>query len=264
MSSLRSGVLDILVVGAGPTGIAVGVQARRSDLEVLVVDKGPITASIQGYPTDMVFFTTRDLLQIADVPFAIPEAKPSRQQALAYYRGVADRYALPLALHEEVLDVRREDEDDIFRVSTRGRRGEIARTARAVVLATGYFDGPRRLGVPGEDLPWVRHRYLEPYGHYSEHVVVVGGGNSGVEAALDLWRAGARVTLIHRGAEVKSGVKYWLKPTSQTGYRRGASLPGWRPGFGRFPAKASSWKALAVKRRWRWTGSMFWLGTYRM
>lgn len=202
--------LDLLVIGAGPTGIAVGAEAGCHGLEALLVDRGGLCEAIRGYPTDLVFFTTRERLEIAGVPFAIPEAKPSRAQVLAYYREVARHHRIPLALREEVVAV--ESRENLFRVLTRGRRGEVVRWAQAVVLASGYFGQPRPLEVPGEDLPWVSCRYLEPYGHFGEHVVVVGGGNSAAEAALELFRWGARVTLVHRGEALKPGVKYWLKP----------------------------------------------------
>jgi bacillithiol disulfide reductase len=205
-----SEVLDLLVVGAGPTGIAIGAEARRRDLSVLLVDRGPLTAAIQGYPTYMEFFTTRDRLEIADVPFTIPEDKPTRRQALAYYRLVVERYRVPLALYEEVLEVRGEGEE--FMVRTSRRDGPRLRRARAVALASGYFGNPRRLGVAGEDLPWVHSRYKEPYPYFGLDVVIVGAGNTAAEAALDLWRNGARVTLVHRGPHLKPGVKYWLKP----------------------------------------------------
>ncbi len=204
------GAVDLLVVGAGPTGIAIGAEARRAGVAVLLVDRGPLTAHLLEFPTYMTFFTTRERLEIGDIPFAVPEEKPDRRQALAYYRAVVRHWGIPLALHEEVLYV--EPAEEGFRVATRGRGGPATRRARAVALATGYFGQPRRLGVPGEDLPWVRHRYVEPYPHFGEGVVVVGGGNSAAEAALDLWRAGARVTLVHRGAALKDTVKYWLRP----------------------------------------------------
>jgi len=204
--------LDLLVVGAGPTGIAIGAEARKVDLAVLLVDRGPLTAAIQEYPTFLEFFTTRDRLEIAGVPFAIPEDKPSRRQALVYYRSVVDRFQVPLALHEEVTDVVREDGG--FRVRTRSTLGgsAIVRRARAVALATGYWGNPFTLGVPGEDLPWVHGRYREPYPHFGQDVVIVGAGNSAAEAAVDLWRNGARVTIVHRGAALRAGIKYWLKP----------------------------------------------------
>ena len=217
-----AGTLDLLVVGAGPTGIAIGAEARQAGLDVLLVDRGPLTASIQAYPTFLEFFTTRDRLEIAGVPFAIPEDKPTRRQALAYYRAVVERYRVPLALYEEVVDVRRAARpaepgaaDGDFEVRSRRLADpsvEIVRRAHAVAIATGYFDGVRRLGVPGEDLPWVHHRYHEPYPFFGLDVVIVGAGNTAAEAAVDLWRNGARVTLVHRRAELKPGVKYWLKP----------------------------------------------------
>jgi thioredoxin reductase (NADPH) len=204
---------DLLVVGAGPTGIAIGAEARRRGLDVLLVDRGPLVAAIQGYPTDLVFFTTRDKLEIAGIPFTIAEDKPSRRQAIVYYRGVVEAYGVPLALGEEVEAVTPPAEPGgRFTVASVHRGERRVRRARAVAIATGYFDNHLRLGVPGEDLPWVGHRYLDPYRHYGQHVVVVGAGNTAAEAALDLWRNGVRVTLVHRRREVRRSVKYWLKP----------------------------------------------------
>lgn len=211
-------VLDLLVVGAGPTGIAIGAEACRNGLSVLVVDRGPLTAAIQEYPVFMEFFTTRDRLEIADVPFTIAEDKPTRRQALSYYRAVVDRYKVPLALYEAVLEVRKEGEEFVVRTARRTLR------ARAVALATGYFGQPRELGVPGEDLPWVHVRYREAYPHFQQDVVIVGAGNTAAEAALDLWRNGARVSIVHRGAHVKPGVKYWLKPDIENRIAEG-SIP---------------------------------------
>jgi thioredoxin reductase (NADPH) len=215
-----SEILDLLVVGAGPTGIAIGAEARRRGVSVLLVDRGPLTAAIQGYPTFMEFFTTRDRLEIADIPFTIPDVKPTRQQALAYYRMVVERYGIPLSLYEEVLDVRPEGEG--FVVSTVARSGPRQYRARAVAFATGYFGNPRRLGVPGEDLPWVSVRYKEPYPYYGQDVIIVGAGNTAAEAALDLWRNGVRVTLVHRGAHVRPGVKYWVKPDIENRIEEGS------------------------------------------
>jgi thioredoxin reductase (NADPH) len=215
-----SEILDLLVVGAGPTGIAIGAEARRRGIGVLLVDRGPLTAAIQGYPIFMEFFTTRDRLEIADIPFTIPDVKPTRQQALSYYRMVVERYGIPLALHEEVVDVRRDGEE--FVVSSVARTGPQERRARAVAFATGYFGNPRRLGVPGEDLPWVSERYKEPYPFYNQDVVIIGAGNTAAEAALDLWRNGVRVTLVHRGPHVKPGVKYWVKPDIENRIEEGS------------------------------------------
>ncbi len=221
------GALDLLVVGAGPTGISIGAEARRAGLSVLLVDRGGLTAAIQGYPTFMEFFTTRDRLEIAGVPFSIPEAKPTRRQALAYYRFVVEHHGIPFVLHEEVTEVAAEPGGG-FRVvcsPALPRIGEPrVRRARAVAFATGYFGNPNRLGVPGEDLPHVHDRYLEAYLHYGEDVVIVGGGNTAVEAALDLWRYGAGVSLVHRRAATKPGVKYWLKPDIENRIAEG-SIP---------------------------------------
>ena len=203
-------LLDLLVVGAGPTGIGLGAEARRAGLTTLLVDRGPLVASLVDYPAEMLFFTTRERLEIAGVPFAIPDDKPNRRQAVAYYQAVAAKYELPLALHEDVEAIRKTA--DGFVVSCRGRSGAVDRRARAVAVATGYFCHPLRLGVPGEDRPWVHSRYREPLSHFGDSVVVVGGGNSGVEAALDLFRHGARVTLVHHGPALKETVKYWVKP----------------------------------------------------
>lgn len=216
--------LDLLVIGAGPTGLATGAAAMRAGLSVQVVDRGGLCEGIRNYPTDLLFFTTRERLEIADVPFAIPDTKPNRRQALAYYREVARHWRIPLALHEEVVEVRRAD--GLFEVGSRRDDRPRVRRARAVALATGYFGRPVRLGVPGEDLPWVHLRYREPYGHFADRVVVVGGGNSAAEAALELHRWGAQVTLVHRGPNLRPGVKYWLKPDMENRIAEG-SVTAW-------------------------------------
>ncbi|MEO7794673.1 MAG: NAD(P)-binding domain-containing protein [Thermoanaerobaculia bacterium] len=203
-------IVDLLVVGAGPTGIGLGAEAIRAGLSTLLVDRGALVASLVDYPTEMLFFTTRDRLEIAGVPFTIPDDKPNRRQAVAYYQAVAAKYELPLALHENVESI--QPTANGFVVSCRGRFGPVERHARAVAIASGYFCNPLRLGVPGEDLPWVHSRYREPLAHFAEPVVVVGGGNSGVEAALDLFRHGARVTLVHHRPALRETVKYWVKP----------------------------------------------------
>ncbi len=216
--------LDLLVVGAGPTGIAIGAEARSAGLDVLLVDRGPLCAAIVEFPSAMQFFTTRDKLEIAGIPFGIPDDKPDRRQALAYYQGVARQHQLPLALYEQVTEISHPAAggptapgDGLFTVVTRSvaaaeAGGVKRRRARAVALATGYWGLPKRLGVPGEDLPWVSARYLEPYSHFRQHVVVVGGGNSASEAALDLWRNNVRVTMVVRHPDIKPTVKYWVAP----------------------------------------------------
>lgn len=212
--------VDLLVVGGGPTGIAIAAEAIKAGLSVRVIDRGPLLANLLGFPTDMMFFTTRDLLEIAGVPFAIPDPKPTRRQAIAYYHSVVRTFSVPLALHEEVLSVERVE--GRFVVTTRRRGETLSHNGGAVALATGYFADPRHLDVVGEELDWVHDRYLEPFAHYGEKVVVVGGGNSACETAMELWRAGAEVTLVHRGAELKRGVKYWLKPDVENRIAEGA------------------------------------------
>lgn len=209
----ETSVLDLLVVGAGPTGIAIGARARQAGLDVLLVDSGPLAAALVEFPVYMNFFTTRDLMEIAGVPLPTPHDKPSRREALAYYRAVAARFEIPLALHEEVTGLKRtEGEFEITSRSVDRKASGCVRRARAVALAQGYFHRPRRLTVPGEEHSWVHTRYREPYRHFDERIAIVGGGNSAVEAALDLWRNHVQVTVIHRRPAVKDTVKYWMKP----------------------------------------------------
>lgn len=204
-------LLDLLVVGAGPTGLSVGAEAKRAGIErLLIVDRGALTESLLEFPTYMTFFTTRDRLEIGDLPLTIAVDKPDRRQALAYYRAVADHFQLPLATYEEVLEAQRVG--DSFSVSTRNADGVRQRRSRCIVLATGFFGQPKKLGVPGEDLSWVHRRYREPYRHFGERVILIGGGNSVAEAALELLRAGVEVTVVVRAAAFKPTVKYWIKP----------------------------------------------------
>jgi thioredoxin reductase (NADPH) len=206
---------DVLIVGAGPAGLAAAIAARREDLSALVLDKGGLVDGIYRFPRNMVFFTTPELLEIGGLPFVTPFEKPTRMEALRYYRRVADTFSLAIAFGEEVVGVRREPDGQrpSFELDVTTRRGgSRTRRARAVVLATGYYDQPNLLGVPGEDLPHVSHYYSEPHPYYRRPVVVVGGKNSAAEAALDLYRAGARVTLVHRGTALGDSIKYWVKP----------------------------------------------------
>ena len=213
-------VLDLVVVGAGPTGIAIGAEARKSGLDFLLVDRGPLVANLLAFPTFMKFFTTRDLLEVGGIPFAVPEDKPDRRQAIAYYQSVARAFELPLAVHEEVTEIRREE--GLFRIESRTEDEDLTRWTKAVALATGYFHNPRQLGVEGEEQPWVSYRYFEPYAHFGRDVVVVGGGNSAAETALDLWRNGAKVTLVHRGETLKPSIKYWLRPDAENRLEEGS------------------------------------------
>lgn len=202
---------DYLVVGAGPCGISVGAAAARSGVSCALFDKGCVTNSLVDYPYYMTFFSTARMLEIGDVPFTIPNDKPTRRDALAYYRYVVDHWGIDVRQYEEVVDVSGVDGD--FTVRTRTMGGE-ARTygARNVVVATGGFHEPNYLGVPGEDLPKVRHYYKEPYEYYDQDVLVVGGRNSAVESSLEMYRNGARVTLVHFEETIDPGVKSWVVP----------------------------------------------------
>lgn len=221
---------DLIVVGAGPTGIAIGAEAKGQGLDVLLIDRGALCGAMVDFPTGMTFFTTRDKLEIAGIPFAIPDEKPNRRQALAYYQGVARAHGLEVATYEEVAEaVPLGDGDGSgFVVRSRHLGRAVERRSRSVVLATGYFGQPKSLGAPGEDLPWVRPRYLEPYPHFDQDVVIVGGGNSACETALDLWRNNARVTMVVRGAELKKTVKYWVKPDVENRVEEGSIRALWR------------------------------------
>jgi len=202
---------DVLVIGAGPTGLACAIEAQKIGLKARVLDKGCLVNSIFNYPTNMVFFTTPELLEIGDIPFACATQKPTRQDALEYYRRVADHYELHIHQYQWVKTVTGQDGD--FRVTATDRSGKIHdyRTKK-VIVSTGYYDLANHLNVPGEDLPKVFHYYKEPYPYYDSDVLVVGGKNSAAEVALDLWRHGARVTLVHRDDKISPGVKYWVRP----------------------------------------------------
>jgi len=202
---------DVLVIGAGPTGLACAIEARKIGLKAVVLDKGCVVNSVYNYPTNMVFFTTPELLEIGDIPFACATQKPTRQDALEYYRRVADHYELHIHQYQWVKTVTGKDGD--FRVTATDRANKIHdyRT-RKVIVSTGYYDLPNPLNTAGEDLPKVFHYFKEPYPYYDSDVVVIGGKNSAAEVALDLWRHGARVTLVHRDETISPSVKYWVRP----------------------------------------------------
>jgi len=202
---------DVICIGAGPTGLACAIEAKRAGMRPLVIDKGSLCNSLYHYPVNMVFFTTPELLEIGDLPFVSAAEKPTRTEALKYYRKCVEHYELELRLGENVMRV--EGTDGHFRIDTRVGNGTSQEyTARKLIIATGYYDLPNRLGVPGEDLPHVSHYYTEPHPFWRQDVVVIGGKNSAAEAALDLYRSGARVTMVHRRAELGSTIKYWVRP----------------------------------------------------
>jgi thioredoxin reductase (NADPH) len=217
----------MLVIGAGPCGMAVGAAAMRAGVDCILLDKGPIVSSIERYPIGMTFFSTADHLEVEGVPFVVERDKPTRSEALKYYRRVASHFDLDVRQYETVKAVARSNGS--FRVDARHLSGA-ARSYRAdaVVVATGYFDTPNLLEVPGEDLPKVTHYFRDPHLYFDQDVLVVGGGNSAVEAALTTWRAGARVTLVHLFDGFDRGVKPWVLPDIQNRLEAGEIRVLWR------------------------------------
>lgn len=213
-------VYDVICIGAGPTGLATAIEAKRAGLRALVIDKGCLCNSIYNYPVNMVFFTTPELLEIGDLPLVSPAEKPGRVEALKYYRKAAEHYELELRLYETVIRVEGSNGD--FTVHTRTEKGGPQKyQSRKIVVASGYYDLPNMLNVPGEDLPHVSHYYTEPYSFWNQEVVVIGGKNSAAEAALDLYRNGVKVTLVHRQAHLGQTIKYWVKPDIENRIKAG-------------------------------------------
>lgn len=216
----RDGVFDLLVVGAGPTGLACAIEAQKAGLKAVLVDKGCICNSLFHYPSHMTFFTTSELLEIGDIPFPSPNAKPTRNEALEYYRQVAEHYRLDVRQYLLVERVTGADGDFAVQTLDRfGRRGTL--NARKLAIATGYYDLPNLMGIPGEELSKVHHYYDDPHPHSGLDVAVIGGKNSAAIAALELWRHGARVTLVHREAGMHRHVKYWIKPDIENRIKNG-------------------------------------------
>src|SRR3954463_11375735 len=202
---------DLVIVGAGPCGLAAAVSAQRLGLKPVVIESGVVVSTIAAYPTYVRFFSTAEKLSIGGLPFVISTEKPTRRDALAYYRTVVTYFGIPLRQRERVTAIHGEA-GNFTVVSRAGDGAEKKTTAGAVVVATGYFGSPNRLGVPGEDLPHVTHVYREGHEAFLQDAVVVGGGNSAAEAALDLWRSGARVTLVHFGPTFDKKIKPWVLP----------------------------------------------------
>jgi thioredoxin reductase (NADPH) len=218
---------DVVIVGAGPAGLATAIAANRSGLDYQLLEKGALVNSLLHYPTEMVFFTTPELMEIGGMPFVSPYDKPTRMEALRYYRRVSDAYKLDIQFDEAVTAITREpripDAGGSFVIDTQTTRG-VRRSvhARVVVIATGAYDVANCLNVPGEDLPHVSHYYTQPHPFFRKRVVIVGGKNSAAEAALDLYRAGAHVTLVHRRPALGDSIKYWVKPDIENRIKEGS------------------------------------------
>ncbi len=211
---------DVVVVGAGPTGLACGIELKRRGVRAVLLDKGCVVNSLYHYPTNMVFFTTPELLEIGDIPMTSLNEKPVRAEALKYYRRVANHYDLDIRQYQRVEHVSGDDGAFITHsTDTHGCSHEYG--SKKVILSTGYYDLPNGLNVPGEDLPKVTHYYKEPHPYYNHDVLVVGAKNSAAIAALELHWSGARVTLLHRGDGIHANVKYWIKPNIENRIKSG-------------------------------------------
>ena len=206
---------DVVIIGAGPTGLACGIELKKRGIETVLFDKGCVVNSIYNYPPNMVFFTTPELLEIGDIPMTSLNEKPVRGEALKYYRRVADHYKLNIHQYERVVEV--QGADNAFQIVT----DKAVYTARKVIIASGYYDRPNLLNVPGEDSPKVIHYYAEAHPYYDHDVLVVGAKNSAAIAALELWWTGARVTMVHRGDAIHKHVKYWIKPNIENRLKNG-------------------------------------------
>ena len=221
---MTEAVRELVIIGSGPAGLATAIAAHQGGLDYEVLEKGALVNSIYHFPRHMIFFTTADLLEIGGMPFVTPYEKPTQVEGLRYYRRVTETYGLNVTLGEEVRAVKAQRSRDgtRFRVETVHEGGPRMRRARNVVAAVGYYDHPNRLDVPGEDLPHVSHYYYEPHACWRKPVVIVGGKNSAAIVALELYRAGATVTLVHRRDRLSDSVKYWVKPDIENRIKEGS------------------------------------------
>lgn len=198
-------ILDVLIIGAGPIGLNCALEAEKNGLSYVIIEKGTIVNSLYNYPLYMRFFSTADKLEIAEIPFITTSPKPGRQDALEYYQGIARQKALKIKLYEKVLDI---SKNELFEIHT----SKAKYLTKNVIIATGFYDIPNLLNIPGENLQKVKHYYTEPYPYANQKIVVIGASNSAVDAALETYRKGADVTMIIKGSEISNSVKYWVKP----------------------------------------------------
>jgi thioredoxin reductase (NADPH) len=211
---------DVAIIGAGPTGLACGIEVQKRGFSAVLFDKGCVVNSIYHYPINLVFFTTPELLEIGDIPMTSLNEKPGRTEALKYYRRVAGHYNLNIHQYERVLGF--DGSDGAFTLRTQNAAGDhFCYSARKIILATGYYDIPNQLNVPGEDLEKVIHYYREAHPYYNHDVLIVGAKNSACIGALELFWTGARVTMVHRGAGISNNVKYWIKPNIENRIKSG-------------------------------------------
>ena len=218
---------DLLVIGAGPCGLAVGIAARQAGLSCVLLDRRTVVSTIERYPLAMTFFSTPERIEIGGVPFIASHEKPTRQDGLIYYRRVAEHYGLDIRPGEDAVDVTR-SADGNFQVQVMRRHDQKVYRASAIVFATGYYDNPNYLGVAGEDLPHVTHYFVEGHPYWHQRVIVIGAGNSSVDAALECWRAGATVTLVHFGEGFDRTVKAWVLPDIVNRVKEGSIAVRWR------------------------------------
>lgn len=218
--------VDLLVIGGGPCGLAAAISAQQAGLSAVVIEAESVVSTIAHYPTYVRFFSTAEKLSLGGLPFIIATEKPTRRDALAYYRAVVKHFGVHLRQYERVNSIERKGDEFLVRSTLRsGERKETK--AKAVVVATGYFGSPNYLRVPGEELPLVSHVYREGHEAFDQDVVVVGGGNSAAEAALDLWRSGARVTLVHFGPTFDKKIKPWVLPDFVNRMKEGSIAARW-------------------------------------